>query len=533
MAPNISKEICSVKLGHHYYQAYLEDGVYSIYGIPYAHLAENASGQPLIFSPPVDYDNTSPRPLFEPVDTELEKLSYSNSPEDFPACLQAKSSYPRSAACQYLNLYLPQSAVANIGTKLPCLFFIHGGSFMNGSNRSEEINGENLAKNLNIVVAIPNYRIGPLGFCDFSQLDPECTANNGFRDLCSALRWLHHELQSFGGDPQNITIMGESSGGSIVSAFPFVKEAKGLFKRIIVLSGIPYAFVEPDESYKRSRAFLAYCKFTKPSELYPAACWPKLNQWIKDFSAEDGIGSGTYTPSTQNDVLEANPIALMHKLALRGEKLDIPIWCSMTKDELAILTKIPTMADNWGIEGIMDEGLEDVDQEWYQNLRESYLERMSPAEARSQALTDAMIGVPMEWYAEEASKVTPTYFTRLDWSSAAQKVSNFGAFHTSDLYLIFGNQYAKHGSYFFRGLVTSKQYQEVSQEMQADLKLFMTQSQIRGTYGQEKLDDYSKQDHRIKAYDSPTRMRPVMDSDLRELWKAGHFYQKIINEAAD
>ncbi|MDO5015750.1 MAG: carboxylesterase family protein [Eubacteriales bacterium] len=533
MVLNRTKEISSVKVGRHYYQAYQDNEVYSIYGIPYAHLKMNVAGQPLIFSPPVDYASTSPRPLFDPVDKELDQVSYSNSPEDFPACLQAKSSYPRSAACQYLNLHVPKSAVENTETSLPCLFFIHGGSFMNGSNRSEEINGDYLAANLNIIVAIPNYRIGPLGFCDFSQFDAECTPNNGFRDLCSALRWLQRELASFGGDPNNITIMGESSGGSIVSAFPFVKEAKGLFKRAIILSGIPYAFIEPEESYQRSRDFLSYCEVKQPSELYPPERWPDLNQLIKGFSAEDGIGSGTYTPSTQNDILEANPIALMRRTHQRGEKLQIPLWCSMTKDELAVLTKIPTMAENWGIEGIMDEGIDESDAAWYQALREAYLERMSPAEARSQVITDAMIGIPMEWYAEEASKVTPTYFTRLDWSSAAQKVSNFGAFHTSDLYLLFGNQYAKHGTYFFRGLVTSKQYQEVSQEMQADLKLFMTESHLRGTYGQESLADYSQQDHRIKAYDSPTRMRPVMDPDLRELWKAGHFYKKIINEAAD
>ena len=145
----------------------------------------------------------------------------------------------RTAASEdslYLNVWRPAKAKAD---KLPVLVFIHGGSLQNGQTWYKDYNGEGLAKDGVIVVNMA-YRLGIFGFFADPELAEESpnhtTGNYGLLDQICALQWVRDNIESFGGDPDNVTIAGESAGSASVSAICTSPLAKGLFRRVIMES---------------------------------------------------------------------------------------------------------------------------------------------------------------------------------------------------------------------------------------------------------------------------------------------------------
>ncbi|XP_013886367.1 carboxylesterase 3 [Austrofundulus limnaeus] len=137
-----------------------------------------------------------------------------------------------SEDCLYLNLYTP--AEARPGDKLPVMFWIHGGGLMMGA--ASQFDGSALAAYENIVVVIIQYRLGILGF--LSTGDQHARGNWGLLDQLAALRWVQENIESFGGDPQRVTIAGESAGAISASILTLSPQAKGLFHGAIFQSGV-------------------------------------------------------------------------------------------------------------------------------------------------------------------------------------------------------------------------------------------------------------------------------------------------------
>lgn len=137
-----------------------------------------------------------------------------------------------SEDCLYLNVYTPESAAQ--GNKLPVLVWIHGGGLTVGA--ASHYDGSSLAAYENIVIVIIQYRLGLLGF--FSTGDEHAKGNWGFLDQLLALRWVQENIEAFGGDPQSVTIAGESAGGISASILSLSPLAKGLFHRAIFQSGV-------------------------------------------------------------------------------------------------------------------------------------------------------------------------------------------------------------------------------------------------------------------------------------------------------
>ncbi len=142
-----------------------------------------------------------------------------------------------SEDCLYLNIWRP--AKAKSGKKLPVMVWIHGGAFVFGSGASPESSGVEFAKQGVILVTI-NYRLGRLGFFAFPSLSKEHPeepkGNYGFMDQIAALKWLKENIAAFGGDPNSITIFGESAGGVSVHSLLTIPSAKGLFHKAILES---------------------------------------------------------------------------------------------------------------------------------------------------------------------------------------------------------------------------------------------------------------------------------------------------------
>jgi len=142
-----------------------------------------------------------------------------------------------SEDCLYLNLWMP----ANPGTaKLPVMVWIYGGGFQAGATSEPRQDGGNLSKKGVLVVSM-NYRLGIFGFFSHSELTNESghgsSGNYGLLDQLAALQWVKKHIATFGGDPDNVTIFGESAGSFSVSALVASPLAKGLFRRAIGESG--------------------------------------------------------------------------------------------------------------------------------------------------------------------------------------------------------------------------------------------------------------------------------------------------------
>ncbi|MFD8718727.1 carboxylesterase/lipase family protein [Streptomyces sp. NPDC059629] len=130
----------------------------------------------------------------------------------------------------YLTVNVWTPAVAQ--SDLPVMVFVHGGGFVAGSTRSAMYDGSAFARDGVVLVAL-NYRLGIAGFLDL----PGAPANRGLLDVVAALRWVRENIAAFGGDPDNVTLFGQSAGATVVGGVLATAEATGLFRRAIVQSG--------------------------------------------------------------------------------------------------------------------------------------------------------------------------------------------------------------------------------------------------------------------------------------------------------
>ena len=143
-----------------------------------------------------------------------------------------------SEDCLRINVFTP---ALNDGKKRPVLFWIHGGGFVNGNGIEHDgYNGENFARFGDVVFCSINHRLGPLGYCNLAGVGGEkfaASGNVGMLDIVAALEWVRDNITNFGGDPGNVTIMGQSGGGAKVCILTAMPSAKGLFHKAVVLSG--------------------------------------------------------------------------------------------------------------------------------------------------------------------------------------------------------------------------------------------------------------------------------------------------------
>lgn len=167
------------------------------------------------------------------------------------ACMQATNNKepwaqvgPQSEDCLFLNIWHPKSEPSS----LPVMVFIHGGSLRAGAGGVPLYDGTALAKRGAVIVTI-NYRLGRLGYFAHPAITQENSdgllGNYGLMDQIEALRWVQHNIETFGGDPENVTIFGESAGAVSVQALMASPEANGLFTKAISQSGGGFTLTSP------------------------------------------------------------------------------------------------------------------------------------------------------------------------------------------------------------------------------------------------------------------------------------------------
>jgi para-nitrobenzyl esterase len=171
-----------------------------------------------------------------------------------------------SEDCLKLNVWTP--AIEDQINR-PVLVWFHGGGFTNGNSIEHDgYKGENLSRKGNIVFVSVNHRLGPIGFSDLSAVGGEkyaSSGNVGALDMVAALEWIKENIAGFGGDPGNVTIMGQSGGGSKVCTLLSMPSAKGLIHRAVALSGSSIQANKQESSRKVGEYILMEAGLT-PSE---------------------------------------------------------------------------------------------------------------------------------------------------------------------------------------------------------------------------------------------------------------------------
>ncbi len=168
-----------------------------------------------------------------------------------------KRHLPQSEDCLVLNIWTP--GVGDSG-KRPVMVWLHGRGYASGAGSEMLYNGANLARRGNLVVITINHRLNVFGYLYLADMAGEAYAGSGIAgmlDVVLALEWVRDNIEAFGGDPRNVTIFGESGGGSKVSTTMALPSAKGLFHRAIVQSGPGLRGVEPRDATDFAERLLA------------------------------------------------------------------------------------------------------------------------------------------------------------------------------------------------------------------------------------------------------------------------------------
>lgn len=162
-----------------------------------------------------------------------------------------------SEDCLVLNVWTP---AVNDGRKRPVMLWCHGGGFSSGSGSSPITDGTNLARRGDVVVVTINHRINALGFTYLAEIggaDFAQSGDAGMLDIVHALRWVRDNIARFGGDPDIVTIFGQSGGGRKVNTLLTMPSARGLFHRAIIQSGPSMRLVEIADATRVAEALMA------------------------------------------------------------------------------------------------------------------------------------------------------------------------------------------------------------------------------------------------------------------------------------
>ena len=290
-----------------------KDQVISYKGIPYA----KAPVGELRWKRPVPADED---------DGIYEAYYYGKSAIQTEAETERASFYPQGEDCLTLNIWTGGADALSSGK--PVMVFFPGGGYGWGGTADPIYDGQNFVRaHQDIVLVTVNYRIGLMGFIDFSEVeggeDFAESGNLGLLDQICALEWVRRNIAGFGGDPDQVTIFGESAGGSSVSLLPLIKEAKGLFRRVIAQSGSVAFTYSREEGKTLAQRLLKKTGARSMDELMSLSEEElmKLNESLNDynnFPERDGI------------ILPEDP----YEAYSRGEAADVDLLIGSNADEV-------------------------------------------------------------------------------------------------------------------------------------------------------------------------------------------------------
>ena len=260
--------------------------------------------------------------------------------------------YTYSEDCLFLNIFTPDTAKEN--DKLPVLFYIHGGGFTGGCGHEKHFDGP-VWPTKGIIGVTINYRLGPLGFACLPQLKEEAgfTGNYGLYDQMTAMQWVKDNIASFGGDPENITIMGQSAGAMSVQQHVLSPMTDGLYQKAVMSSGggvSKMLSAAPAEKYyefweacmkKAGCETLEQFRKLPPEALFTA--WQETKKEVKGGMCNPCL-DGRFIVGTGTELLAAGKQKQIPYMAgSTSHDMMPPILFSMSKDWCAA-QKVPSFA---------------------------------------------------------------------------------------------------------------------------------------------------------------------------------------------
>ncbi|MEX2205592.1 MAG: carboxylesterase family protein [Myxococcota bacterium] len=240
------------------------------------------------------------------------------------------ASVSQSEDCLYLNVWTP----ALDGGRRPVMVFIHGGAFLMGSGSTLLYDGSRLASRGDVVVVTLNYRLGALGSLDLrGTLGADSVpANLGLRDQLAALHWVRANIEAFGGDPEAVTLFGESAGAMSIGTLLGTPVARGLFRRAILQSGAAHNVSSPEQAGRVAELFL---KLLGPhgeslARLREAPLRELLRaQREATFQLALPLGGLAFQPCIDGDLLPESPLDAL----ARGSAKDVALLAGTNRDE--------------------------------------------------------------------------------------------------------------------------------------------------------------------------------------------------------
>ena len=282
-------------------------------------------GLPFAAPPIGDLRWLAPQPV-QQTDDPLDATTYADRcyQPPYPEILgKVPSPGGLSEDCLYLNIYTPDLA----RRRRPVMFWIHGGAYLQGS--ANDFDGSALAAENDVVVVCINYRLGIFGYLDLSRFGPDFagSANLGCQDQIAALCWVKDNIRAFGGDPDNVTVFGESAGGGSVMALLAAPAAKGLFHKAIALSPGPVNF-PPHDGINTLTNFLGIGEDQLLDKLRSMS-----GQELSELQLLAGLIPGS---SVDGEVI-TRPT---HQAVAEEAQIDVPLILGTTKDEGTLLAPL-------------------------------------------------------------------------------------------------------------------------------------------------------------------------------------------------
>ncbi|MEI8291621.1 MAG: carboxylesterase family protein [Verrucomicrobiota bacterium] len=333
----IGDDIAVAKTTYGKVRGYILRDIYCFLGMPYG---ADTSGKNRFMPPKKPNPWTDVFPAIwwgNSAPQNLEKI-YANRIEAF-------SSHPNyddvGEDCLSINVWTPS---CNDGRKRAVLVYLHGGGFGTGNGHAgDSYNGENFSRHGDIVFCSLNHRLGPLGYSNFAGVAGEkfaASGNLGVLDIVAALEWVRDNIANFGGDPANVTIMGQSGGGSKVTTITAMPSAKGLFHKAVVLSGGTMRSNEKEFSERVGALILKEAGLTASQiDKLQEMPWPEYNKLAFSAAKNGGPGgwvNGAFSPVVDGYYLPQHPY--FPEAPTTAD--NVPMLICSTLDELA-----PSRAD--------------------------------------------------------------------------------------------------------------------------------------------------------------------------------------------
>ena len=290
-----------------------EKGVKTWLGIPYA-------------QPPVGKLRWQVTQPLKPTNKTFDAKKFGASAIQEDDELEKSSENLQSEDCLTLNIW-KRSEKKN----LPVMFFIHGGSFMHGGSFEPLYNGNNLAASDDVIVVSFNYRLNIFGFMHFELIDSSLKDAGylGLKDQIAALKWVKENIAEFGGNPDNITIFGESAGSISCMLLSVAPAARGLFQKAIPESG-PSRFVhDMQHAAKLTEDFMNLSGTRKMSDLMKKSAVELRDIYVKLFEMRIKTAHSDFIPACDGKFLPEDPFTAIKN----GDAREIKFLTGVNADE--------------------------------------------------------------------------------------------------------------------------------------------------------------------------------------------------------